>query len=168
MYSTSLVAQMVKNPPGTQVRSLGWEDPPGEGNSYSLQYSCLENPLNRGAWWATVLEVTKIRHNWVSTQHIHAHIHSTCIHPPCLPAKGLGIGRTLESSRGLWEQTLKQPALHRIDRLWECLKPFLCAGGAFLGGRETYAIFPYGREGNDILGGRKLTHIRMYVKKRHN
>ena len=37
---------------------------PGEGNSYSLQYSCLEDPLNRGAWRATVvLGVAKIRHN---------------------------------------------------------------------------------------------------------
>ena len=172
MYSTSRVAQGVKNPPGTQetqVRSLGWEDPPGEGNSYSLQYSCLENPLNRGAWRATVLEVAKIRHNWVTEHRTHTRTHTQyCIHPPCLQAKGLGIGRTLESSRGLREQTLKQPALDRIDRLWELLKPFLCAGGAFLGGRETYAIFPYGREGNDILGGRKLTHIWMYVKKRHN
>ena len=27
---------------------------PGEGNGYPLQYSCLENPMDRGAWWATV------------------------------------------------------------------------------------------------------------------
>ena len=27
---------------------------PGEGNNCSLQYSCLENPMDRGAWWATV------------------------------------------------------------------------------------------------------------------
>ena len=27
---------------------------PGEGNSNSLQYSCLENPMDGGAWWATV------------------------------------------------------------------------------------------------------------------
>ena len=27
---------------------------PGEGNGYSLQYSCLENSVDRGAWWATV------------------------------------------------------------------------------------------------------------------
>ena len=26
---------------------------PGEGNGYPLQYSCLENPTDRGAWWAT-------------------------------------------------------------------------------------------------------------------
>ena len=31
----------------------------GEGNSYSLQYSCLENPMDRGAWWAIVHGVTK-------------------------------------------------------------------------------------------------------------
>ena len=32
---------------------------PGEGNGNTLQYSCLENPMNRGAWWATVHGVTK-------------------------------------------------------------------------------------------------------------
>ena len=51
----SLVAQMVKNPPTMQetwVRSLGWDDPLEKG-SYSLQYSGLENSMDRGAWWAT-------------------------------------------------------------------------------------------------------------------
>ena len=32
---------------------------PGEGNGYPLQYSCLENPMDRGAWQATVHGVTK-------------------------------------------------------------------------------------------------------------
>ena len=32
---------------------------PGGGNGNSLQYSCLENPMERGAWWATVYGVTK-------------------------------------------------------------------------------------------------------------
>ena len=32
---------------------------PGEGNGNLLQYSCLENPMNRGTWWATVHAVTK-------------------------------------------------------------------------------------------------------------
>jgi len=31
---------------------------PGEGNGNPLQYSCLGNPMDRGAWWATVLKVT--------------------------------------------------------------------------------------------------------------
>ena len=33
--------------------------PPGEGNGNPLQYSCLENPMDRGGWWATVHGVTK-------------------------------------------------------------------------------------------------------------
>ena len=33
--------------------------PPGEGHGYPLQYSCLGNPMDRGAWWATVHGVTK-------------------------------------------------------------------------------------------------------------
>ena len=32
---------------------------PGEGNGYPFQYSCLENPVDRGAWWATVHGVVK-------------------------------------------------------------------------------------------------------------
>ena len=42
-----------------QARSLGWEDSPGVGSGNPLQYSCLENPMDRGAWWATVRGVTK-------------------------------------------------------------------------------------------------------------
>ena len=34
---------------------------PGEGNSYPLQYSCLENCVDRGAWWAAVHGVAKSR-----------------------------------------------------------------------------------------------------------
>ena len=47
---------MVKNPPAkqeTQVQSLSGRSP-GEGNGNPLQYSCLENPMDRGAWRATV------------------------------------------------------------------------------------------------------------------
>ena len=43
----------------TQVQSLSWEDSPGEGNGNPLQYSCLENPMDRGAWWAMVHRVAK-------------------------------------------------------------------------------------------------------------
>ena len=45
----SLVALTVKNPPAvreTWVLSLGWEDSPGEGKGYPLQYSGLENPMD--------------------------------------------------------------------------------------------------------------------------
>ena len=39
--------------------SLEGELSPGEGNGNPLQYSCLENPMERGAWWAMVYGVTK-------------------------------------------------------------------------------------------------------------
>ena len=34
---------------------------PGEGNGNPVQYSCLENPMDRGAWWATVPGVARDR-----------------------------------------------------------------------------------------------------------
>ena len=37
----------------------GWRRSPGEGNGNPLQYSCLENPMDRGVWWTTVSGVTK-------------------------------------------------------------------------------------------------------------
>ena len=43
----------------TWVWSLGQEDPPGEGNGNTFQYSCLEKPMDRGAWQAAVSGVTK-------------------------------------------------------------------------------------------------------------
>ena len=59
------MAQWVKNPPTvqemqeTQVQSLGQEDSPGGGHGNPLQYSCLENAMDRGAWQATVHGITK-------------------------------------------------------------------------------------------------------------
>ena len=52
MPEASVVAQTVKNLPAMQetwVQSLGWEDSPGEGNGNPLQYSCLENSIDREA-----------------------------------------------------------------------------------------------------------------------
>ena len=53
---------MVKRPRGMQksrVRSLGQEGSPAEGTDEELQSSCLENPMDRGAWWAAVHGVAK-------------------------------------------------------------------------------------------------------------
>ena len=53
---------------GDTVSIPGLDRSPGEGNSSLLQYSCLGNPIDRGAQWATVLGVTKSQHNQVTTQ----------------------------------------------------------------------------------------------------
>ena len=52
----------------TWVRSLSQEESPGEGNGNPLQYSCLEEPMDGGAWWATVHEVSKSQ-TWLSHWH---------------------------------------------------------------------------------------------------
>ena len=54
----SLVAQMVKNPPAMQ-ETRGQEDLLKKENGNPLQYSCLENSMDRGAWRATVHGVAK-------------------------------------------------------------------------------------------------------------
>ena len=58
------MAQRVKNPPANagdlgSIPGLGRS--PGEGNSYPLHYSGLENSMDRGAWQATVHGVAKSR-----------------------------------------------------------------------------------------------------------
>ena len=53
---------VVKNP-SASAGNVGWiplsRSSPGEGNGSPLQYSCLGNPMDRGAWWAAVLGVAK-------------------------------------------------------------------------------------------------------------
>ena len=54
------MAQMVKNLPAGDPSSIpGLARSPGEGDGYSLQYSCLENPMDRGAWRDTVHGIAK-------------------------------------------------------------------------------------------------------------
>ena len=53
------------NNAGDQGSIPGLGRSPGEGNGTPLQYSCLENPMDRGAWWSTVHRVTKSR-TWLS------------------------------------------------------------------------------------------------------
>ena len=42
---------------------------PGGGSSNPLQYSCLGNPMDRGAWWATVHGITRVGHDLVTIHH---------------------------------------------------------------------------------------------------
>ena len=58
---------MVKNPPANagdtrDTASIpGSERSPGGGNGNPFQYSCVKNPIDRGAWWGTVQGVAKSR-----------------------------------------------------------------------------------------------------------
>ena len=44
---------------------------PGEGSDYPHQYSCLENSMDRGAWWLQSMGLQRIRHNLVTKQQQH-------------------------------------------------------------------------------------------------
>ena len=63
-HRASQVGQWLKNLPangGDTGSTLGWERSSGEGNGNPLQYSCLENPMDRGAWCSVVHGMAK---NW--------------------------------------------------------------------------------------------------------
>ena len=75
----SQVALVVKNPSANvrhtrdarDVGSIpGWGRSPGEANGNPLQYSCLENPMDRGTWWATIhgvreSDMTRYTHTFI-------------------------------------------------------------------------------------------------------
>ena len=77
LFGTSRVALVVKNPPANAgdrrnvsvIPELGRS--PGGGHGNPLQYSCLENPMNRGNWRATVhgVAMSWTLLKWLSTQH---------------------------------------------------------------------------------------------------
>ena len=69
------MAQLVKNLPAMQETTCSAGDlgsipglggSPGEGNGNPLQYSCLENPMDRGAWQAIADGVARVGHDLVT------------------------------------------------------------------------------------------------------
>ena len=67
-----------------------------EGNGIPLQYSCLENPMNRGAWWAAVHGVAKSRtrmSDFTFTFHVHALEKEMATHSSVLAWRIPGTGR---------------------------------------------------------------------------
>ena len=70
---------MVKNPPASagDIKDTGliprWRRSPVGGNGNRIQYSCLENPMDRGAWWTMVYGVAKSQ-PLLKRLSMHAHI----------------------------------------------------------------------------------------------
>ena len=67
----------------------------GEGNGTPLHSSCLENPMDRGAWWAAVRSVAKSRtrlSNFTFTFHFHALAKEMATHSSVLAWRILGMG----------------------------------------------------------------------------
>ena len=87
----------------------------GEGNGTPLQYSCLENPMDGGAWWAAVHEVSKSRtrlSNFALTFHFHALEKEMATHSSVLAWRIPGMG---EPGR------LPSVGSHRVRHDWNDL-----------------------------------------------
>ena len=98
----------------TQVQSLGQEDPPGEGNGNPLQYSCLENSMDRGAWWATVHWVAKESD---TTEQLH--FRATLDFPGSSAVKNLpAVQETLVGFLGQEDPLEKGKAIHSSILAW--------------------------------------------------
>ena len=74
-----------------KIGNVAWIS--GEGNGTPLQYSCLENPMDRGAWWAAVHGVAKTRlSDFTFTFHFHALEKKMAAHSSVLAWRIPGMG----------------------------------------------------------------------------
>ena len=93
IYRASQVVLVVKNPSADAGNARGAVliprsgRSPGGGNGNSLHYSCLENPMDRGARWVRAMGPQRVKQNWATEHthtrmhtHTHTHIHTYIIH----------------------------------------------------------------------------------------
>ena len=82
LHEASQVVPVVKNLPANAGHLRDADSVPGSGRSPGgghgnlLQYTCLENPVDGGAWWATVHGVTRESDTKEATEHTHTHTHT--------------------------------------------------------------------------------------------
>ena len=110
----------VKNPPAMQetwVWSLGWEDPPqGRGNGNPLQYSYMEMPMDREAWWDHDFWLSKLPtqlHTSIWKSIRHSNLKSTTLSPWHLGLSLKSLYPTLSIS---WWQFHRPVALLKTNR----------------------------------------------------
>ena len=124
------MASVVKNLPANagDVREAGLI--PGSGRSLGgghgnpFQYSCLENPMGRGAWWATVYGVTKSQTQLSAHTHTHTHSVNSRFFPRkllknCFPSKSRinkkqGRARTSNPKGKIQHRKKKKKDIFRI------------------------------------------------------
>ena len=81
------------------VQSLGWEDPLEKETATHSNILALGNPMDRGAWWATVHGLTRVRHNLATDQQ-----------QPC-PKKNIFVPRFGHAGWVMGSQTLSSGSL---------------------------------------------------------
>ena len=141
----SQVAPLVKNPPTKAGNARDASSIPvlgrslGVGNGTPLQYSCLENSMGRGAWWATIPGATRVGHDWAHTYTLRTHtqllwlraslipqsvknppaMQETCSIPVLGRSPGEGNGNPLQYSclRNPMDRRGWQVAVHWVTRV---------------------------------------------------
>ena len=99
---------------------------PGEGSGTPLQYSCLENPMDRGAWWAAVHGVAEGRtqlSDFTFTFHFHALEKQMATHSSVLAWRIPGMGEP---------GGLPSMGSHRVGHDWSNLAAAIAAVGDYL------------------------------------
>ena len=127
LEGASQVIQLVKNLPANAGDSrdggliLGLGKSPGVGNGNPCQYSCLENPINRGAWWATVHGVARAEHDWMKGVCYDCLImRSLALGPACL---GLGVSVTgARTLAVMFSNSILRLQLLKTQKVYSCLQ----------------------------------------------
>ena len=97
----------------------------GEGNGTPLQYSCLESPMDGGAWWAAVMGSLRVRRNWATSLSLFTFMHWRRKWQPTpvfLPGESQGRGEPggLTQSRTRLKRLSSSSSerYHRTPREW--------------------------------------------------
>ena len=130
------------HPGGTVVKNLpanagdardtglipGWGRPPGGKNGNPLQYSCLENPMDKGAWWATVHRVTK---SWTQ---LSAHIQCFNVQGRSQGFKDLKVNKkcSVAKNRNPFPEAHVKQNQHPELSCWKDRGPWCGRGGSSL------------------------------------
>ena len=129
VWGASQVTLMAKNLPANagNLRDTGsipwWRRSPGGGHGNPLQYSCLENPMDRGAWRAIVHRVAKslTQLKKLSTHNIFyfkKRFHLYCYFNNCYPAMKICQSGSQEESAGSFKESV-----HVCSVIYDSLQP---------------------------------------------
>ena len=124
----------------------------GEGNGNPLQYSCLENPMDRGAWWAAVHGGAKSRaglSDFTFTFHFHALEKEMATHSSVLAWKLPGMG-------AWWA------AIYGVAQSWTRLKRL--SRSKHMIGEDNVNLLQYSHLGNPMDGGTWWTTVHGVVR----
>ena len=103
---------------------------PGEGKHKPLQYSCLQNSMDRGAWWAIAHGLQRAGHDWVTNTHTHTHTHTHRKYKS-LKNQAFKTNSTEAYFVILFISFMHRNKIyHSTIRKWHCVHKFMCYGSA--------------------------------------